>query len=105
MNIVTLRLPYVHVCSVCGKKSLSALLVIWKLKRLKDEFCLAVINNHSSTDLGLIKFGSVNNWLKEHKKYPQVPTKFTVGGTSVVTGFPSCLSAVFCSAYKRFWPF
>lgn len=31
----------------------------------------------------LVKFGGVNYLLKERSGYPQVSTKFTLGGTSV----------------------
>lgn len=67
------------------------MLVISVLKRLNVHFIplSSIITKYRSGTL--VMFGSVNNWLKEHRGYLQFPPSLSVGGTSVVTGFASCL--------------
>lgn len=61
-------------------------------------FYPTVIRYHSSAEGTLVKFDSVNNWLKECRGYPQVPTKFTVGGTSSCLSLKPCF---FCSGLLK----
>lgn len=58
------------------------MLVISVLKRLNVHFIplSSIITKYRSGTL--VMFGSVNNWLKEHRGYLQVPTKF-VGGWNI----------------------